>query len=143
VTNFSPQGLSNFLNQFNGTVTPAKKPRFADVPPIWQDKIILGLQENQDIRHFTQIKCWVKPPSSNFPTANVFLSLVNAKGSVFVKLNGISELETLQAALATWIPQIQTKLNEVKPLEAQFAAARAAFDAVLSSSGTDNDEETL
>lgn len=134
--------LKQYLpNQFTGTVTPALKPRYSDnTPPVWKDQLILGLQEQNDIRRFTQIRCWIKPPSERFPNANVFLSLINAKGSVFVRLNTIDELKALQSALSTWIPQIEAKLDELKPMENQIALAKAAYEAVISNDHNEVEE---
>lgn len=126
---------------FQGTVSPMKKPVYQDTFPVWKDQLILGLQEQNDIRRFTQIRCWIKPPSERFPQANVFLSLINAKGSVFVRLNNIDELKALQSSLAAWIPQIEAKLEELKPMETQIAAAKQAFDTIMTTGNHEHPEE--
>lgn len=131
----TPAMISQFLN---GTMQADNihvkaKPRYEDTPPVWKEQVILGLQEQNDLRRFTQCRVWIKPPSQNFPTSAVFLSLINAKGSVFVRLNTITELEALSSAFITWIPQIKAKLEEMKPLEAQMMLARQAYDAALTS----------
>lgn len=123
--------LDYLINQFIGTVHQQKKPRWQDTPPVWKEQLILGLQSQNDLRYFTQIRCWIKPPTQRFPTSACFLSLVNAKGSVFVKLNNIDELKALSTALNTWIPAMELKLQELSPLEAQMVLANRAFDTVI------------
>lgn len=138
---FSSPAVANFLNQFQGTVHAMPKPLYQDTPPVWKQQLILGLETQNDIRRFTQIRCWIKPPSERFAQANTFLSLVNAKGSVFVRLNSVDELKALSAALTIWIPEIEAKLAELAPLEAQYALAKQAFDIALNSSNHNEHNE--
>jgi len=137
----TPQMVSHFLN---GTITADNlhmkpKPRYQETIPVWKEQVTLGMNEQNDMRRWTQCRCWIKPPSQSWGNAAVFLSLVNAKGSVFVRLNSLSELEALSAAFTTWIPQIKSKLEELKPLEAQMALAREAYDTVLQNTPTEEE----
>jgi len=139
--NITPQQVSQFLQKFSGEITPQRKPQYQDTPPVWKQQLILGLETQNDIRRFTQIRMWIKPPSERFPNANVFLSLVNAKGSVFVRLNSVDELKALSAALQTWTPQIEAKLEELKPLEAQYAVAKQAFDQIIANEDGNHEDD--
>lgn len=137
---FTPDNLKRFLSTFTAdNIRPGVKPQYQDTPPVWKQQLILGLETQNDIRRFTQIRCWIKPPSERFATANTFLSLVNSKGSVFVRLNSIDELKALVSALQVWIPEIEAKLEELAPLEAQFAMAKAAFDVAFHQNGENED----
>jgi len=125
----TPQMVSSFLQ---GTlqadsISLKPKPRYVDTVPVWKEQITLGMTEQTDMRRWTQCRVWVKPPSQAFPTAAVFMSLVNAKGSVFVRLNTLAELEALQSAFSTWLPLIREKMESMKPLEAQYALAQQAY----------------
>lgn len=120
----------SFLNQFTGNVTPTRKPQY-DVPPAWKKQHILGLEEQGDIRRYTQIKAWIKPPTQAYPNTNCFMSLVNAKGSVFVRLKDIDELKLMISTLASWIPEMQQTIDNLKPQEIQMQMAIKAFDEAL------------
>lgn len=122
--------FTRFLNQFSGTVTPTKKPVF-DTPPAWKKQHILGLQEEGDIRRYTQIKAWIKPPTQSYPSTNCFMSLVNAKGSVFVRLKDIEEMKLMISTLASWIPEMEKTVDSLKPQEIQMQMALKAFAEAL------------
>lgn len=140
--NITPDSLNSFLKNFTGTVHPERKPQYQDTPPVWKQQLILGLETQNDIRRFTQIRMWIKPPSERFANANVFLSLVNAKGSVFVRLNNVDELKALSAALLVWIPEIEAKLTELLPLQNQLNLARQAYDMIASQSNNHSDDDS-
>jgi len=136
-----PDVVKLLSNMSIGNIHPQKQPSYSDgVQPVFKDQLILGLEEQNDLRRFTQIKLWIKPPSQRFPKANAFMSLVNTKGSVFVRLNSLEELEALRTWLDNAIPQMRTIIEEQKPLEVQMAAANAAFD-VIANAKTNDDHD--
>ncbi len=138
----TPESIKSFLQNMQvANVRQMPKPQYQDTPPVWKQQLILGLETQNDIRRFTQIRAWIKPPSQRFPTANTFLSLVNAKGSVFVRLNSVDELKALVSSLQIWIPEIEAKLEELKPLEGQMEMANAAYQAALQSNGDSESED--
>lgn len=114
-------------NQFTGKVYPEPKPAYADTPPVWKKQITLGMSEDGDIRRYSQFKAWIKPPSQNFPTSNTFISIVNGRGSVFIRLNSLDELKLLLSQMASWIPEMEKVINDLKPLEIQYQMAYKAF----------------
>jgi len=135
--------VSAFLSNFQSdSIKPTPKPRYTDTPPVWLDRIILGMtgDASADLRHFTQIKIWIKPPTNNFPKAALMLSMVNSKASCFSKLPSVDDLKTLRTALDLWIPIVEEKLEGMKALESQFELARIAFDSAMRNNKDEGDE---
>jgi len=135
--------ISTFLQNFQSdSIKPMPKPRYTDTPPVWLDRIILGMtgDASADLRHFTQIKIWIKPPTQHFPKAALMLSMVNSKASCFSKLPTVEDLKTLRTALDLWIPIVEEKLSGLKALESQFELARIAFDSAMRNNNNEGDE---
>lgn len=134
--------IKQFLSHFKAdSITPAKKPTYTETPPVWQDHFVMGETSQGDMRRWTQCRAWIKPPNTQFPTASAFLSFVNGKGSTFVRLNNIAELEGLVAALQSWLPIMKEQLETLKPLEQQYQAAQLAYDTILKNPNGDTPEE--
>jgi len=101
-------------------------------------RIILGSDTNKDFKYWTEVKVYIKPPNTRFPTTALFLNVTNAKASVFVRLSSTTELTALATAFTTWVPELQSKIDELAPMEAQYKAAAAAYEAALNSNGGSN-----
>lgn len=130
--NITPEMVTGFLSTYTGDIKPKRKPRyFDDTPPVWRRQLILGLETQNDMRRFTQFRTWIKAPCQQYPRPGLFMSMVNTNGSIFVRLNSIEEMEALQIALNTWIPEAREKLNELQPLAHQYEVAQKVFDATI------------
>lgn len=131
--------ISKLLQNYQvGNLQQQRKPTYSDTPPIWKDQFMLGQEGENDLRRYTQLKLWIKPPSQRFPKANAFLSLVNVKGSVFVRLQSIDELDALRVWLDNIIPVMRSTLEAQGPLEVQIEQANMAYDAIANASQSNN-----
>lgn len=129
---------STIGNIFQGLVRPVRKPLYSEgIPPAYYKDLLLGVTEMGDIRRYTQLKVWIKPPTERWIKASSFLGLTNGNGSTYVRLNSIDELKTIKASIDLWLPEMEKKLDELKTLEQTIEVARRAYSAVLSNNSLD------
>lgn len=129
--------ISQYLPYFQGQVHAQKKPQYKESRPVWQEDMIIAKEETGDVRRWTQIKLWLKPPSFSFPNSTSFLSMVNGKGAVYSKITP-DDLRAICQFFTLNIPILEEKLNSMKELEQTQAAAKAAYDAMI---GETNEED--
>lgn len=124
------QLISQFLPYFQGQVHAQRKPEYKESKPVWSDDMIIAKTEQGDVRRWTQVKLWLKPPSFSYPNSTAFLSFVNGKGAVYTKIT-VDDLKAIAQWIQLSIPILEEKLNSLKELEATQAAAKAAYDAMV------------
>lgn len=122
------QYLQNAFKADN--IQAVRKPKWADdTEPVWRKSVKIGETQGKDddVRKYSQIKCWIKAPSEHYPSTASFLSIVNGKGSVFIRLNSLDELKLVVSQLASWVPEMEKVIEAQRPLEIQYQMAYQAF----------------
>lgn len=97
----TPNTVKRFMNvlpMLTGEVEYKRKPR-SKTPPIYQRKVLLNQKDpNSDLKHYVEIKYFLRPPTPEFDKTGCFFQIQNGKYSIFTRTTPEQLLE-----LAAWM----------------------------------------
>lgn len=83
-------------------------------PNLWEQATAIGFAS----KFYTQCRCYLKPPTFEFPTASLFLSFQNGNGGAFARLSSPLELIALAKLLTQWATELEALWAKAKGDEA-------------------------
>lgn len=97
---------SNFLNQYEGIITPKRKPTF-QTPPIFNAKYKLGDSE----RFFISVRIYVQDATMQYPESACKISFYDASKGCYTKLNGTNDIRDL----SRWLNEQADEIDKIMP----------------------------